>query len=70
MPNVDGQQLYERVATERPDLVRRFVFSTGDLVRQETVRFLERLPNRILAKPLDVETVRRVLHQALSTRAA
>ena len=67
MPNVDGQQLYERVAAERPDLLRRFVFATGDLVRQETVRFLERLPNRILAKPLDVETVRRVLHQALST---
>lgn len=70
MPNVDGQQLYEKVAAERPDLVRRFVFSTGDLVRQETVRFLEHLPNRILAKPLDVETVRRVLHQALSAQTA
>ena len=70
MPNVDGQRLYEMVAAERPDLVRRFVFATGDLVRQETIRFLEHLPNRILAKPLDVETVRRVLHQALATCSA
>ena len=70
MPNVDGQQLYEMVAAERPDMVRRFVFSTGDLVRQETIRFLEHLPNRILAKPLDIETVRHVLYQALRTSAA
>jgi CheY-like chemotaxis protein len=70
MPNVDGQQLYEMVAAERPEMVRRFVFSTGDLVRQETIRFLERLPNRILAKPLDVETVRRVVHQALAASSA
>jgi CheY-like chemotaxis protein len=70
MPKIDGRRLYERVAEERPELVRRFVFSTGDLVRQETVRFLENLPNRILAKPLDVETVRRVLHKALATASA
>jgi two-component system NtrC family sensor kinase len=66
MPNVDGQQLYEKVAEERPDLLRRFVFATGDMVRDETVRFLEALPNRILTKPLQIETVRRVLAQAMS----
>ncbi len=65
MPNVDGRQLYERIAEQRPDMLRRFVFATGDLVRQETVSFLEALPNRILTKPLEVETVRRVLSQAL-----
>jgi PAS domain S-box-containing protein len=65
MPNLDGQGLYERVAEERPELIRRFVFSTGDLLRQDTRDFLEGVPNRILTKPLDVETVRRVLSQAL-----
>jgi two-component system NtrC family sensor kinase len=69
MPNVSGQQLYERVAAERPDLLRRFVFATGDLVREETLAFLGRLPNRILTKPLEVETVRRVLSQALEAAA-
>ena len=65
MPNVCGQELYERVAAERPELMRRFVFATGDLVRHETLSFLEGLPNRILTKPLEVETVRRVLSQAM-----
>jgi CheY-like chemotaxis protein len=67
MPNIDGRELYERIAEERPDLLRRFVFSTGDLVREDTVEFLGQLPNRLLTKPLEVETVRHVLSQALET---
>jgi len=65
MPNLNGRQLYERTAEERPDLLRRFVFTTGDLAREDTVEFLEGLPNRILSKPLQMETVRRVLSQAI-----
>ncbi len=67
MPHLDGKSLYERAAAERPEMIRRFVFATGDLVREETLRFLEKLPNRVLVKPLDVESVRRVLSQALVT---
>lgn len=71
MPNLDGRALYERVVEERPSMVRRFVFATGDLVRQESLKFLEGLPNRILAKPLDVDNVRLVLVQAVAaTRPA
>jgi len=71
MPNLDGRALYERLVEEKPSMVRRFVFATGDLVRQESLKFLEGLPNRILAKPLDVENVRRVLLQVIAaTRPA
>ena len=66
MPNLDGRALYERVVEEKPSMMRRFVFATGDLVRQESLKFLEGLPNRILAKPLDVDNVRRVLVQAVA----
>ena len=65
MPNLSGQELYQRVSEERPEMLRRFVFATGDLMRHETMAFLEGLPNRILTKPLEQETVRRVLSQAL-----
>ena len=70
MPKLDGRALYERVVEEKPSMVRRFVFATGDLVRQESLRFLEGLPNRILAKPLDVDNVRRVLVQAVAASRA
>jgi two-component system NtrC family sensor kinase len=66
MPGLDGQALYERVVSERPEMVRRFVFATGDLVRQESVRFLEGLANPVLAKPIDVESVRRTLRRVLA----
>jgi two-component system NtrC family sensor kinase len=66
MPRLDGQELYERVAENRPELLRRFVFSTGDLMRQETVAFLQGQPNGIIAKPLQVETVRHVLGRTLA----
>ena len=68
MPNLDGQQLYERVAEERPEMLCRFVFATGDLARPDTIAFLQALPNRIITKPLEVETVRRVLSQVVAGR--
>jgi|GEM_PF-3263301 len=66
MPRMDGQELYERVALERPEMLRRFVFSTGDMASENTLTFLGGLPNGILVKPLQVETVRHVLGKALA----
>ncbi len=65
MPNLDGKDLYERVAAERPEMIPRFVFATGDLVRQDTLRFLERIPDRVLTKPVDLDDFRRVLAKVL-----
>ncbi|MBD3867686.1 MAG: response regulator [Acidobacteria bacterium] len=67
MPRMDGQELYERVAEEMPEMIRRFVFATGDMASEATLAFLEGLPNGILVKPLQVETVRHVLGKALSS---
>ena len=46
-------------------MVRRFVFATGDLVRPESLKFLESLANPVLAKPIDIEAVRRTLRRVL-----
>jgi two-component system NtrC family sensor kinase len=66
MPGLDGRALYERVVSERPEMVRRFVFATGDLVRPESLKFLESLANPVLAKPIDIEAVRRTLRRVLA----
>ena len=70
MPRLDGQELYERVAEERPDLLRRFVFASGDLARPETLAFLEGIPNRLLLKPFQPETVQHVVAHALANARA
>jgi CheY-like chemotaxis protein len=65
MPSLDGRALFEKVVAEKPEMVRRFVFATGDLVRVESLRFLEGIPNRVIRKPIDVDVVRRVVAAAL-----
>jgi two-component system NtrC family sensor kinase len=67
MPRLDGRGLYDRIARYRPDMLPRVVFATGDVLRQETVRFLEGIPNLILLKPLDLGNVRRALAEALGS---
>ena len=51
MPNLDGRALYERVVEEKPSMMRRFVFATGDLVRQESLKFLEDCPTVFSRSP-------------------
>ncbi len=69
MPRLDGRGLYDRIARQRPELLPRIVFATGDVLRQETLRFLEGVPNLILLKPLDLGNVRRALAEALAGSA-
>jgi signal transduction histidine kinase/ActR/RegA family two-component response regulator len=66
MPDVDGPHLYREVATRYPEARPRFVFMTGDLLGPATRDFLESTRAPRLAKPFDLETVRRVVVQALN----
>jgi len=68
MPRLDGRGLYDRIARHRPELLPRVVFATGDVLRQETLRFLEDVPNLILLKPLDLGNMRRALSEVLASK--
>ncbi|HEV8544421.1 MAG TPA: response regulator, partial [Verrucomicrobiae bacterium] len=41
MPQMNGDQFYAQAIQKRPDLARRIVFLTGDLVNEETQAFLK-----------------------------
>ncbi|HEX3479300.1 MAG TPA: ATP-binding protein [Kofleriaceae bacterium] len=56
MPDMNGHELYRRVAAQHPGLERRFVFMTGALA-PGVAQALEELPNPWLAKPFDVKEV-------------
>jgi signal transduction histidine kinase/CheY-like chemotaxis protein len=56
MPDMNGHELYRRVAAQHPGLERRFVFMTGALA-PGVAKALEELPNPWLAKPFDVKDV-------------
>ena len=67
MPVVSGPELYREVERRRPELTRRFVFVTGDILNPRTRAFLTRTGAPQLEKPFTVESVKRVVRRALLT---
>jgi signal transduction histidine kinase/CheY-like chemotaxis protein len=67
MPELDGPGLYLEVKRRHPDLIRRFVFVTGDILGPETRAFLDETGAPNLSKPFAFEMVRRVIQQVLQS---
>jgi signal transduction histidine kinase/FixJ family two-component response regulator len=61
MPGVDGPQLYEKATAMDPGYKSRFLFMSGDLVRDSTQGFVSSLNCPCLAKPFALQ----VLYQNL-----
>ena len=61
MPGLSGIELHDRLARERPALLDRLVFSTGDVASAEARSFIERVHAPILQKPFELATLDRVV---------
>jgi PAS domain S-box-containing protein len=61
MPDMDGRQVFEAIATRWPALRDRVVFSSGDVVHPETHAFVERTGRPCLAKPFRLEVLAEML---------
>jgi two-component system NtrC family sensor kinase len=67
MPNMSGRELFHWIESQRPKLLKRIIFVTGDTVSPETRSFFENTGNRYLAKPFKIEEVKEVIQQTLET---
>jgi CheY-like chemotaxis protein len=54
MPELDGRELYRRIAELRPGLERRLVFITGGILERDREQFVAQAGNPCLLKPFDV----------------
>ena len=54
MPRLTGEQLHDALQRERPQLLPRCVFSTGDVSAPEAARFLQRTQCQVLEKPFEL----------------
>jgi nitrogen-specific signal transduction histidine kinase/CheY-like chemotaxis protein len=63
MPDMDGPQLHAWLAAERPDLVGRMGFATGDTLGSFAERFLDAVKRPVLEKPFMPDAVHRFLQQ-------
>jgi signal transduction histidine kinase len=66
MPRLDGVAFYRAIAATTPELARRVIFVTGDVVGTDAERFLDESGCRWLAKPFRLGDLLRVAREVLS----
>jgi DNA-binding response OmpR family regulator len=66
MPDVDGPALYHELRVVCPEVVRRMVFVTGDVMGTATRRFLDETCLRYLEKPFTIAEFRAVIQGVLA----
>jgi PAS domain S-box-containing protein len=69
MPDLDGQALYRELTAQRPELLSRIVFMTGDTLGGDMSGFLTDTGVKVLEKPLDPAGVRAKIQAFLASRA-
>jgi len=70
MPKMNGQEFYCQAIAVKPDLARRILFLTGDVVSEETQAFLQSTGNPHLSKPFQLARVEQVVAEVLRSRLA
>jgi CheY-like chemotaxis protein len=70
MPYVDGPALYYELQAVSPEMTRRLVFVTGDVMSPETREFLDETCLRYLEKPFTIAEFRAVLQGVMSDLAS
>jgi CheY-like chemotaxis protein len=66
MPVLNGGEFYHQVRQLKPDLARRIIFLTGDVVNEETQEFLNSTGNPHLGKPFQLTTLEAVMLEVLA----
>jgi two-component system NtrC family sensor kinase len=65
MPGVDGRGVYHFLQANRPELINRLVFASGDTMNEANRTFLEESGCPFLPKPFLLEEFQRVFYQGL-----
>ena len=70
MPRVGGIALYELLRRQQPNVLKRFVFITGDILNDQLQSFAEAAQIPMLSKPFGAAKVDAVLLQVFAPRAS
>jgi CheY-like chemotaxis protein len=65
MPGLTGRQVYEQLRTIHPQLCRRMVFITGDVINEQMRQFLEAEKLPCLTKPFALPELRAAIKSVL-----
>ena len=70
MPGFSGVELHDQLVTAHPALLRRIVFSTGDVASREAAVFVQRTSCHVLQKPFELKTLDEIVGRILAATAA
>ena len=66
MAGMSGTEFYQAAIDFRPELARRVIFMSGDVLNPDLRDFATQRGIRLLAKPFDIDAVIRVVREALA----
>lgn len=69
MPGMDGPTLHQAIRAIDPAAAGTFIFMSGDTVSPETSSYLETVDNPTLAKPFEIDTLKKALQEMLAAVA-
>jgi two-component system, NtrC family, sensor kinase len=65
MPGLNGRQVYDRLGASRPELCRRIIFITGDVINEQMREFLKTEERPCLGKPFVLADLRATIKTTL-----
>lgn len=65
-PVMDGKQLYQVIIGKHPKLVNRVIFTTGDVLSDDTQSFVEQTGMPFLLKPFTPDELTAIVRETLS----
>ena len=68
MPGVSGIELHARLLEQRPGVIDRIIFATGDTASPETAAFLARVERPVLEKPFELSQLAAVVEATAGVR--
>jgi CheY-like chemotaxis protein len=66
-PHMNGIELYQQLEKENPEAVKKFIFTTGDVLSGNIKEFLKATGRPYLPKPFTPEELRTIVRKALVT---
>src|SRR2546427_6358512 len=69
MPGMAGREFIQRLRRDRPELVARLIFSTGDTFAPDTAALLQEVGVPTVTKPFDFAALERVVREVAAQGA-
>jgi PAS domain S-box-containing protein len=66
MPGMNGIELYHHLKKTRPEMVKKIIFVTGDILGAGTREFIDRSKVRYITKPISIRKLEHCLNRAFS----